>query len=178
MNRHQGKETEGVGCSSAGQRSVSGLLSVVILGAASLLAPVGYLLELPRARALGEASGVSPLPLVFDGDGGAEYWATRLEVLAFRTDGTVESRTLRRGTFGRVDGPHRLQLATALPLSAGELFPSGSLDATLHFGFCSNGPLATALDLPQDLREVVVQRPAGSQGRVRWRSSVRCDAER
>jgi hypothetical protein len=143
------------------------------LGFLACAASAGYILDVPVVTAFATASAASPLPVVFDAVDGVDYWAERPMFVLTLADGRRDAAQVGRSDFARIAGPHRWQLALALPISAPRLVPRRLVEETLRVGFCASGPLARALGIGATVEAVTLFAENG-RGQDVSRTSVRC----
>jgi hypothetical protein len=148
-----------------------GLLIVTLIGLAS---STGYLLNITELKMIGQMTGSSPSPLVFNQFNGLEYWASKGTVVLTQKDGRSTSLPVDHTFYQAVRGPHLRKIAAIIPLSLAPVLNEGHLNQNLQALFC-RGLLNAELGIQGDVDSVALFVESPTRGReFTWRNHYVC----
>ncbi|MEJ7809657.1 MAG: hypothetical protein WKG32_04485 [Gemmatimonadaceae bacterium] len=127
------------------------------------------------------ATAAAPLPLVFTHFRGFEPFASRFEVEFQLDGGRVYRAPLTPKVYAKLGGPHSRRNVYGLAIAFGPGLTADKERAlwqsVLRYGFCDDGPLIRAFEIPGRVERAVVLVSTKTAGRhERWQLEVVCGA--
>jgi hypothetical protein len=135
----------------------------------------GWIFNFDQLETIGLLSGASPLPLVFNKVEGLEYWASKFHLQFKMNDGSIHRVQMTRDLFSKLEGPHVLHLAYALPVALSPVTPPEFWKPPLSYGFCFPGKLTKLFGFEKKIHSLffeVISRTVGKERK--WNYTVDC----
>jgi sterol desaturase/sphingolipid hydroxylase (fatty acid hydroxylase superfamily) len=140
---------------------------------------IGFLVHNDSFKNIGFSSVSSPLPLVFTSYNGIETFATRYEVNANFSNGTIWTKNLNSDMNEQIEGPYKRKNVYTVMLSHGAFFDKSELielrDQILYYGSCSPGNLVKELGINEKINNFGVKIYVATKNDIRsWNININC----
>jgi hypothetical protein len=108
-------------------------LLVILIG---LLQPIGYLLGNKSIKGIGQASGSSPLPIVFTEVKGVETFASNFYIQFINNEGNNAEYQITPHLYSKLKGPYNRRNIYGCAISYGPILKKEIWESILNYGIC------------------------------------------